>query len=347
MRRPFSSQRWPLVLAAGGGEGPPRARRLTAGAIGVTSIAGAALSIAALGWGPATIAIAVVAAVVVTTALAWAARVTRPLVRPSGAYLEAHDDGLTRVTPDGQKPIVSFSAPFGVTLLASYGRPYALLAFTTPTQTRYVPARIDERTEEDDDLFARIAVLADLDLVDGVAHEAALTSAQAASLVRFVEKKDKDALGRVYLSDGRGAPIALERATLAVGDRAFDLTSQMEWRALMFHESTGQGAALYQATWMRQAGAEVVLVAPMPASIVPREPNAHKEASGRLGRALTRELKLLQAPAEPPPAREMRVAIDRPFMMAVRRVLADAPLAQRVSLEPPARASRPERRSLT
>ena len=109
-------------------------------------------------------------------------------------------------------------------------------------------------------------------------------------------------------------------------------SSDVEWRALMFHESTGQAAALYQATWIRQSGKEVVLVAPMPASIVPREPNAHKEASGRLGRALTRELKLLQAPAESPPARDVRVAIDRPFMMAVRRALDEAPLAQRISL---------------
>ena len=130
-------------------------------------------------------------------------------------------------------------------------------------------------------------------------------------------------------------PIALDRATLAVGERSFDLTSQLEWRPLMFHESTGQAAALYQATWIKQAGSEVVLVAPMPASIVPREPSAHREASGRLGRALTRDLRLLQAPAESPPARDVRVAIDRPFMMAVRRVLDDAPLAARTTPEPP------------
>ena len=47
----------------------------------------------------------------------------------------------------------------GVALLASYGRPTALLAFTTPTQTRYVPARIDDRTELDDELLARHAHL--------------------------------------------------------------------------------------------------------------------------------------------------------------------------------------------
>jgi hypothetical protein len=41
----------------------------------------------------------------------------------------------------------------------------------------------------------------------------------------------------------------------------------------------------------------------------------------------------LQAPAEAPPPREQRVAIDRPFMMAVRRILGDAPRATRMALE--------------
>jgi hypothetical protein len=252
----------------------------------------------------------------------------------SRAFVEADETGLSRTIDDVTKPIACWDSPFGVALLASYGRPTALLAFTTPTQTRYVPARIDERSELDDELLARIAVLADLDLIDGVAHDAALTASATAAIVRHVESRDKEALGRVYLSDGKGMPIALDRATLAVGERSFDLTCQLEWRPLVFHESTGQAAALYQATWIRQAGTEVVLVAPMPASIVPRDAHV-REASGRLGRALTRDLKLLQAPAEAPPGRDVRVAIDRPFMMAVRRVLDDAPLAARLTPEPP------------
>lgn len=347
MRRPFSTRRhqaWPLVHAGAGLDASARTRRI-ARVIGFAFLAAACVSFAFGGFTAVGIAGRLAAACAGAAAIAWSSRTKRPHARPSGSYLEAREDGLARVTPEGEKPMVTWNQPFGVSLLASYGRPYALLAFTTPTQTRYVPTRIDDRSEDDDGLLARIAVLADLDLVDGVAHDAALTAADGASLVRFVEARDKNALGRVFLSDGRGSPIALDRVTLSVGGRSFDLTSPLEWRALMFHESTGQAAALYQATWLRQAGKEVVLVAPMPASIVPREPNAHRDASGRLGRALTRELKLLQAPAEPPPAREIRVAIDRPFMMAVRRALDEAPLAQRVAIEPPARASRPERRA--
>jgi hypothetical protein len=268
-------------------------------------------------------------------ALLFAVRLRRKPVRASGSSLVADAGGLVRNSPEGDKPVVRWDSPFGVTLLASYGRPQALLAFTTPTQTRYVPTCIEGRSEHDDELFAGIAVLADLDLVDGIAHDAALMSADAADVIRHAREHDRDSLGRVFLSDGRGAPIALDRATLSIASRAFDLTSHIEWRALMFHESTGQAAALYQATWIRQNAAEVVLVAPMPASVVPREPNAHRQARGRLGRALTRDLRLLQSPAEPPPPRDLRVAIDRPFMLAVRRRLDEAPLAVRTAAPAP------------
>jgi hypothetical protein len=344
MRRPSSRlERWPLLLANVPVPPSSRSRRIAAIAFGIAGLAASAFPDL-----PLPLALRVTVGIASLLAIVWAVFARRPAVLPSGTYLEADETGITRVTnpklePSTKKSIIEWDAPFGVALLASYGRPTALLAFTTPTQTRYVPARIDERNDADDELLSRIAVLADLDLVDGIAHDAALTSAATASLVRHVEGRDKGALGRVFLSDGKGMPIALDRATLAIGERSFDLTSQLEWRPLMFHESTGQAAALYQATWIKQAGSEVVLVAPMPASIVPRETNAHRDASGRLGRALTRDLRLLQAPAESPPSRDVRVAIDRPFMMAVRRVLDDAPLAARVVPDPPPRIA-PERR---
>ncbi|MCL2724728.1 MAG: hypothetical protein FWD69_09860 [Polyangiaceae bacterium] len=246
----------------------------------------------------------------------------------SGIYVEATARGLERVTPEGTKPILTWDGPFGVALLASYGRPTGLLAFTTPSQTRYVPARIDAREKTDDELLARIAVLADLDLVDAVAHDAALSSEQVAEIVRWVSERDASALGRVFSSDGRRAPIALDRAMLSVGHRCFDLTNPIEWRPLVFHELAGCATLLYQATWIRQGDAEIVLVAPMPASIVPRSDPPRHHANGKLGHTLMRDLRLFHASAEPPPAREMRIPIDRPFMMSVRRMLDAAPLAR-------------------
>lgn len=339
-RRTSSNQRWPLVVRIDGKS--KRSRLRIALAIVGTLLLATAPTVPGV---PLAVRFAI--GFVALGALITAAMRRGSNARASGVNVVADASGLKRTSADQSKPIVSWDAPFGITLLASYGRPHALLAFTTPTQTRYIPMRIDERSEADDELFARIAVLADLDFVDGVMHDAALAAHDAAEIVRHAESKSGGTgptpLGRVFLSDGKGTPIALDRATLSAGAQNFDLTSHLEWRALMFHESTGQAAALYQATWIRQNGAEVVLVAPMPASIVPREPNAHREAQGRLGRALTRDLKLLQSPAEAPPARDVRIAIDRPFMLAVRRLLDEAPLATRIVMPPPA-APRAEKR---
>ncbi len=341
MRRPFSSpQRWPLVPTCG----PEEHRtglRVAAAALGVFLLGASLLSEAFLPFA-ARIAIAALALV----PFGYAAFSGRPARKTTPAHLEADARGIFRVTGDDRTELVSWDAPFGAALLASYGRPTALLAFTTPTHTRYVPVRIEGRDEIEDELFAGVAVLADLDLMDGVAHDPALTSTAAAVVLRLAKDHRKGAFGALYLSDGRGKPIAVDRGTLTVGERSFDLTSHLEWRTLMFHESTGQAAALYQATWIRQGTSEVFLVAPMPASIVPCEPSAKQGATGRLGRALTRDLKLLQAPAETPPPHEARVAIDRPFMLAVRRSLATAPLATRMTIEAPSRSRSARRDSL-
>lgn len=339
MRRPFSnSPRWPLVLAVHPSDGlGGRRTRLTFAASGLCFVLAAGL--APVPWA-ARVALFVLGAGLVV--LASFAR--RRTVRASGTFLEADDVGLTRVTAEGKKTILRWDAPYGVTMFASYGRPHALLAFTTESDTRYVPVRVEGRSDADDDLFSRVAVLADLDLVDGAAHEPALEAQDGANVLRHIAERDERALGRLFLSDGRGAPIVLDRGSLSVAGRVFDLHGGLEWRATMFHESTGQAAALYQATWIRQGTTEVVLVAPMPASIVPRETDT-EHATSRLGRALTRDIKLLQSPAEPPPSRDLRVAIDRPFMMAVRRALDEAPLAVRLTPDAPPRP-RSQRSSL-
>jgi hypothetical protein len=351
MRRRFSTtQRWLLFVADGTRDRVSRLRLLLvlfgSSLVIASSVApGPGYPFHGEEWGAPGLALGLrfLAFMLALAALVLAAtrRRTAP-ARASGAAIVADAKGLSRVSTEGAKPIVHWDVPFGITLLASYGRPNALLAFTTPTQTRYIPTRLEGRSEEDDELFSRIAVLTDLDLVDGATHEAALASSDAAALVRHASGRTHgDALGRIYMSDVKGAPIALDHSTLSVDTCTFDLTSHLEWRSLMFHESTGQAAALYQATWIRQNTSEVVLVAPMPASIVPREPD-QREAGGRLGRTLTRDLRLLQSPAEPPPSRDLRVAIDRPFMMAVRRFLDEAPLALRII--PPTSKARSEKR---
>jgi hypothetical protein len=198
MRRPFSlasiasttergqrGQRWALVRGNAPEPLRSRGRRIAAAGFGVAALAASAIP--AL---PLPFALRLALGLGGLLPILWAVFGRRPVEQPSGTYVEASAEGLTRITEDATKSIVTWDAPFGVALLASYGRPTALLAFTTPTQTRYVPARIDDRSDADDELLARIAVLADLDLVDGVAHDAALTSTATAALVRHVEGRD-------------------------------------------------------------------------------------------------------------------------------------------------------------
>lgn len=248
--------------------------------------------------------------------------------------------GIVRRTAAGDLVLAPRDAPFGVTMLAACGRDTAVLAFTTPAQTRYVAMRTDGRSPEDDALFARHAILADLDLVDGVHEELALPTSHAASLLRRIDARSPGALGRVFLTSTKGMPIELDAGALRVGERRFDLAAALAWRSLIFHESTGQATVLYQAIAIVQGDTAVTLVAPMPAAIVPHGEAARARtdaAASRLDEAIARHLRLVQAPNEPPPPRDLRVAIDRPFMMAVRRALDEAPLAEASVLK--ARAS--------
>jgi hypothetical protein len=144
MRRPFNSQRWPLVLANGVEDRTASHVRVTLVAVGILLL-GAAPTVPGI---PMALRVLIGAAAVLV--LAFAATRRRKTMPATGTCLAADASGLSRISFDGTKPIVKWDAPFGVTLLASYGRPHALLAFTTPTQTRYVPARIDGRSEAED-----------------------------------------------------------------------------------------------------------------------------------------------------------------------------------------------------
>jgi hypothetical protein len=87
---------------------------------------------------------------------------------------------------------------------------------------------------------------------------------------------------------------------------------------------------------VRQADVEVVLVAPVPAEggwlrgvDVPasRSGSSLSEATRDV---VARDLRLMQASAGEPPPRELRRAIDRLFMLPLRRALDRAPRISRV-----------------
>jgi len=274
----------------------------------------------------------------VRMALLWRAR---RLQGPRG-FIQIDRAGIARVDGAGPTRIAMWSEPFGVTLLTNRRHARLLLAFTTPEQTRYVPVDVpaEGAIAEARDLLSRASSIGEAghDELD----KAALRAADAVSLVRAVEQQAPSALGRMYLSSARGDAVTLDGEELRVGHRLFDLTAPLEWRGFTFHEAVGQVATIYQATWVRQGGSEIVLLAPLPPDVVgAAHAGVQAAADGRRrtgddrrfadSRAVARDLRLMHALPESPPARDLRVAIERVFMLPLRRALDRAPRASRTS----------------
>jgi hypothetical protein len=273
-------------------------------------------------------------------------RRSRVAQRPPAGWIASDAKGLVRIDAAGTTTrLADWGAPFGVTVLANERRDRGLLAFTTLEQTRYVRVRASEDERElARDLFARASIASDGDVVLGARgdDDVALGAGDASRVLRALNANAAGALDRILLSDSRGAPIVLDGDELRLGERVIDLRSPVEWRGFMFFETAGHMSTVVQATWVRQATVELVLVAPMPAEVsgVRRVLGGDVEAE----RAAARDLRLMQASPDQPPPHELRLAIERLFMVPLRRALDRAPRASRGVAEPVS-TKRPEGRA--
>jgi hypothetical protein len=263
--------------------------------------------------------------------------------QPPRGWLVVDADGVHRIDRGRTLTLVAWGEPFGVTVLSSADRARLLLALTTPKATRYLSARV--RDAEDaaaaPALIDRATTAAASDLRDG--DELSLHAADAERLVRALERLAPDAVDSIYMSDVAGEPIVLQAGELRVGGRRIDFSLPFEWRTSIFQARGPHTATVCQATWVRQAEVEVVLVAPMAADGGwTHDADAAIRAAGEgalVRRAITRDLRLLRAGAGDAPSRETRHAIDRVFVLPVRRALDRAPRAARVAAPVRAKAS--------
>ncbi len=301
--------RWSLT------EPPPKVRWGTRQRAGIALGSGLAVFAALVALVPLPFA---AAAGLLVLALFFGLRAPAPQSRGSLVWSA---DGLRRERDGASVPLVLWSEPFGVVVLGNRGRTRLLLAFTSPTTTRVLAVRLDERDEASRlALVALAATVAEGDVLEVDDSDLGLSARDARELLSLLEAEHPRALGSLYLSTARDEPLVLEGKALRVGQRHFDLRSTLEWRPFVFHESSGAVTMLYQATWLRQTGDELVFVAPMPLDIVPRT------GAGKAGPS---ELRILAQSCESPPPRELRVAIDRVFMLPLRSVLDRAPHALR------------------
>jgi hypothetical protein len=229
-------------------------------------------------------------------------------------------NGIARHRSRGDARLVFWAERFGLVVLSNESRTRGLLAITTKEQTRYLPIRVtgDDDAASARKLFARGPSLGDGDAAFApLDRDEALSAADALALVEAIRVRDESALDRILLSDPHGAEVVLEGTELRAGARVIDLTAPLEWRAFLFLESAGPLGAVVQATWVRQAGTEVVLVAPQ----------------GDTRDAMPRGGRVSSIPDAPPPL-ELRMAIERLFMTPLRHALDRAPRALRSSLVP-------------
>jgi hypothetical protein len=336
---PGNRVRWPLGLEVPA----PTQGRLSLGVVLVLLCAAAAI-LPIVTWQRVALAIVGVAGLV-RLGLAYRQRARGSSI----GEVVVDEKGVERRGRRGQAQLATFAEPFGVAVFADPRRTRAILAFTTPTSARYLTARLGEPDswEVDRLILKQAAAVAESDALGAQLDDATLSALDAQTLVETIKLRVPEAVGRIYVSGTSGEPVVLDRASLRVGDQAFDLSMPLEWKAFMFHETVGSMAMLYHATWVRQEENEVVLVSPMPPEVSslfsegPEEVRAVVERSSEMQRAVAKDLRVMQASADTPPPVETRVAVERMFMFPLRRALDTAPRA-RVSV-PPFRTSPRER----
>jgi hypothetical protein len=285
----------------------PRDRGI-AWSVGLAFFASAVFAIAPLPlWTrPLAVAGVLLVAFVVTLSRRSKVRVRPPRPGPS---LVVDAQGMWRLGGDGQSATLArWDEVFGVTVLANPSQSRGLLAFTSAARTRIVAVAIEKLEAADTArrCFERATPVADADLDEalGGAKNGCLSGTSAGALLVEIEKRAPAAIGRIYLVDATGAQVTLDGDKLSVGHKVIDLGDAVDWRGFMFHEGDGGRVTIYQATSVRQGATELVLVCPIPADV---------SAWGLAGAT------------DSPPAPEVRVAVDRLFMIPLRKALEAAP----------------------
>lgn len=304
-----------MKLALGPRAPAPAAKAATAVAVVLVAAAIAlALLLPFMVWARAGIALALVACA------AAAHHVLSRRMHPPRGWLVLDAQGIRRLEPGKEAKLVSVREPFGVTVLARSDRSAFVLALTSPAATRFVPVRVDRESELEEArlLVAKATTAPESDLP--VDDATSLSATDADRLLGALATRVPAALDRVYLFDAEGNPVVLDRTELRVGSRRIDLAAPLEWRPFVFQEAGAHVASLCQATWVRQGEAEVVLVSSMAGDTR----NAKCAPDARLMQA---------APGEPPP-RDQRRAIDRLFMLPLRKALDGAPRVSRMPSSP-------------
>ncbi|GAC1353358.1 MAG: hypothetical protein NVSMB47_05110 [Polyangiales bacterium] len=322
---------------------------LLSGSVG--ALAGAAM---ALAMHPAVVTVAAVVLVIaLSSALGggWVERRRRQRAIARSALsprLRLADGTLSLVDQVSESMLVRVDRPFGATLFSTPSRDLVVLALTHRDGVTYVGGRVPSG-ERHTELLARALTTPVGELPVGPGVPIFARGDRLLDLVAALEVVAPGVLDRLFLSDAGMADVVLDRQRLRAGQLDFDLRLRLSWRAFSFQEGSAIAASSFQATAVRQAEREVVLVALSPSgelatpSLVappPGTPRTGPLSHEAIQRALARDLRLARGLAEMPPARAQRIAVDRLFMPRLRLALDAAPQERlptpiRPSAQPP------------
>jgi hypothetical protein len=280
----------------------------------------------------------------------------RLTVDREGIRLERSPSHGLRLT-DGRRgaaqPLVDLGQPFGMTLLGNRKRDRIVLAITTAKRSAYFGAELDpDERRAYSSFISQASTVSDddavLDATSANGGALQVTIGDLRDLASALLRADHQAFDRCFLSDTHGLPVVLDGLALSIGKQAFDLRAPLEWKATLFQEPFGAvmpvsdldprlspspGVMVYQATWVRQGTSEAVLVsllASLSAASLPQKPPFGDEPE--ITAAMLRDFRLMQAAPDAPPPPELRVGIERMFMLRLRAALDGAPRPSRKSV---------------
>lgn len=335
MAKPATTKRW--SLRTGMAARPSRRAWLVVASLASVAFLGASL------WPHGSLEARVaLGSLALVAGLAAMRRARAPSSPAVVGHLVADDHGLSRVTARGTTSLVRWDERIGVTLLTSAARDRVVIALTSPSAARYVV--VEQSEPRVGAIASRACTVPEGDLL-GAQSAGSIDEDAAEELLATIEARAPGALDRIFLTDTRGRLVSAERGSLAVGDDVVDLAAPFEWRPFMFHESAGELTMLYRATWVRQGAVELTFVTQLPTESASPRGMATQPATVEKRRLARRDAHLAQSLPDAPPPRDIRVGIDRPFLLPLRRVLDGAPAARLVQPKPPAPSRPTERRA--
>ncbi|PIE05770.1 MAG: hypothetical protein CSA75_03025 [Sorangium cellulosum] len=271
-------------------------------------------------WPNATWRVAFIALTALTTVIAIIFTRKRPNHPSRSLIVDANGIGLEH--SKDLRPLLALSPQFGLTLLASADRASLVVAISSSTGSLCIGSNLDEPSDKQVDALLQHAATVcreELDMATQTAEGVALWVAPASllRLVKALTRIDADAVGRFILTDTQGRQILLDHDRLLTPRCTIRLDEPFEWQGFRFNEGVGSMDAEFQGTWVRQGENELALVSLMNADV---RVSIHDLCGGH-PQSVEQDARLVDCPHISPPPLEQRIAVDRLFMLPLRRAL--------------------------